>query len=195
MHRIIELDKHLFKLINYQWQNQFFDFLMPWLRNAEMWTPLYLFLILLMVINFRETGWWWILFFLLTVIVANSITSDLMKRYIPRLRPCNNPEFAGWIRVLAGYRPGGYGFVSSHAANHFGMAVYIFFTLKNVIGKWVFLFLFWALAISFAQVYVGVHYPLDVTGGMLIGSALGYVSAKIFNKNFGMGLQVTAIQN
>jgi undecaprenyl-diphosphatase len=33
--------------------------------------------------------------------------------------------------------------------------------------------LLWALAISYAQVYVGVHYPVDVVAGALLGCLVG----------------------
>jgi undecaprenyl-diphosphatase len=85
-----------------------------------------------------------------------------------------------------GYRPQSSSFTSSHAANHFGMAIFLYLTLKNDFGKWPLLFFLWAFSISFAQVYVGVHYPLDVTCGALIGILIGYLCGKSFNRNYGL---------
>lgn len=186
MQKIIQFDKQLFKLINYTWHNNFFDFLMPWLRNAEFWTPLYFFLILVMAINYKRSGWWWNAFFISTVIVTNYISSNIIKEHIARVRPCSNPEFADWIRILVGYIPMNSSFVSSHAANHFGLAMFFYLTLKNEFGKWPQLFFVWAFLISYAQIYVGVHYPLDVFCGTLVGLIIGYITASLFNKYFGL---------
>ncbi|MBK8354776.1 MAG: phosphatase PAP2 family protein [Saprospiraceae bacterium] len=48
--------------------------------------------------------------------------------------------------------------------------------------KW--LWILWALSIGFAQVYVGVHYPLDVLCGFLYGGLIGYISIRLFIKFF-----------
>jgi undecaprenyl-diphosphatase len=186
MEQLLSYDRHLFKVINYQWSNSFFDWLMPWLRNSNMWYPLYLFLFLLVVINFRKTGWWWVLFAVSTIIIADFVSSNIIKQNIIRLRPCNVPEIASWIHVLVGYRPQSSSFTSSHAATHFAMAMFFYLTLKTQFGKWPVFFFLWAFSISFAQVYVGVHYPIDIICGGLIGILIGYLSGKPFNKSYGL---------
>lgn len=186
MNQLLSYDQHLFKIINNQWSNPFFDWLMPWLRNSEMWYPLYLFLVLLVVINFKKSGWWWVLFAVMTVILCDFVSSKIIKENIFRLRPCNEPDIAAWVHVLVGYRPQSSSFTSSHAANHFGMAMFIFYTLRTRFKKWPVLFFFWAFSISFAQVYVGVHYPIDILSGGLIGILIGYLSGKSFNRNYGL---------
>lgn len=186
MNPLLSYDKALFRLINYTWHNDFFDWLMPWLRNSNVWVPLYLFLLLFVAINYRKTAWWWIIFAICTAILTDFVSSSLIKQLIMRLRPCNDPAIASWVRVLVGYRPQSSSFTSSHAANHFAIATYWYLTLKEKAGKWPLVFFFWAFAISFAQVYVGVHYPLDVTCGALIGILIGYLSGKSFNKSYGL---------
>jgi membrane-associated phospholipid phosphatase len=186
MKQLITYDQHLFKIINDQWSNVFFDWLMPWLRNSEMWYPLYLFLILFVIVNFKKTGWWWILFAVGTIIICDFVSSKIIKENIIRLRPCNDPDIASWIHVLVGYRPQSSGFTSSHATNHFGIAMFLYLTLKRHYKTWPALFFFWAFSISFAQVYVGVHYPFDVICGGAIGILIGYLSGKSFNKNYGL---------
>ena len=186
MEQLFSYDRHLFRLINYDWHNRFFDWLMPWLRNSNVWIPLYFFLLLFSVINYKKTAWWWVIFAVCTAILTDIISSTIIKENIFRLRPCNDPAIADWVRVLVGYRPQSSSFTSSHAANHFGMAMFLYLTLKKNFGKWPFFFFLWAFSISFAQVYVGVHYPLDVTCGALIGILIGYLSGKSFNRNYGL---------
>jgi len=179
-------DQWLFIQINNQQSNSFFDSVMPYLRNSFYWAPLYLFLLLFVTVNFKGRGWWWVLFAVMTVILCDFVSSKIIKENIFRLRPCNEPNIAAWVHVLVGYRPQSSSFTSSHAANHFGMAMFIFYTLRTRFKKWPVLFFFWAFSISFAQVYVGVHYPIDILSGGLIGILIGYLSGKSFNRNYGL---------
>jgi undecaprenyl-diphosphatase len=66
------------------------------------------------------------------------------------------------------------------------MAAYIFFTGRKAFGKWLALFFFWAFIIVYAQIYIGVHYPLDVLAGGMLGTLVGYTVARIHNKRFGI---------
>jgi undecaprenyl-diphosphatase len=186
MEQFLKYDRQLFRLINYKWHNGFFDWLMPWLRNSNLWAPLYLFLLVLALVNYKKTVWWWILIGVATVSVTDLVSSRVIKEHIIRLRPCNEPAIADWVRVLVGYRPQSSSFISSHASNHFAMAMFFYVTLKKDFGKWPLVFFFWAFSICFAQVYVGVHYPLDVSCGALFGILIGYLSGKLFNRYYGL---------
>jgi membrane-associated phospholipid phosphatase len=184
MQKLLELDRELFSLINYKWSNSFFDSIFPILRNQYCWVPLYLFLLVFSIVNFNKTWWKWVLFAALLATITNYISSDLIKEHIFRLRPANDPEFAGRMNFLLGYRPKSSSFTSSHATNHFGLAAFFYYTLKKYIGNWAWLFFIWAFVIIYAQVYVGVHFPLDVLAGAAIGFLFGYLCAIIFNRYF-----------
>jgi membrane-associated phospholipid phosphatase len=185
MSKLIEVDKALFKAINGgNWHNDAIDTVMLFIRNRDTWWPLYLFLLLFAILNLKKKAFWWILFGASTVIISNYISSDLIKENFFRLRPCNDPLLADSIRILVNYRPQSSSFTSSHATNHFAMGSFFYFTLNRYIGKWALLFILWASLVCFAQVYVGVHFPLDVIGGGLIGFIFGYLTAKLFNKKF-----------
>ena len=184
MQKILELDKAAFEFVNNHLHNTTLDWLMPLIRNQNTWNPLYIFLLIFAVINYNKNGWWWVLFAAATVFLSNYISSNLIKENIHRLRPCNDPELVNNINFLIGYRPQSSSFTSSHATNHFAMAAFIFHTLKQQVGKILWVFILWAAAICFAQVYVGVHFPLDVICGGIIGYLFGYLCATSFNKRF-----------
>lgn len=186
MEQLLSFDRHLFRVINDSWSNSFFNWLMPWMRNAYLWYPLYLFLILLVAINYKKQAWIWILLGAATVFLADLVSSSIIKTTVWRLRPCNDPGLASWIHVLVGYRPQSSSFTSSHATNHFALATYIYITLKPLLGKWGYLFFGWAALIAFAQVYVGVHYPFDVLAGALIGMMIGYLFSRIFLRMYNL---------
>lgn len=178
---IIGWDKQLFTYINNKWTNPFFDTVLPFLRESIIWAPLYLFLLVLAIQNFGKAKWWWMGGFLLTFALTDTVTSRFIKSVFQRLRPCNDPLMADHVRLLLKYCGTGYSFVSTHAANHFGIAMFIYLTCKQYSQRFA-LFFVWAFAIAYAQVYVGVHYPLDVFCGACVGLFLGWISVKIYRK-------------
>jgi undecaprenyl-diphosphatase len=178
------LDTWLFLKINHDWTNPFLDSIFPWWRDQNTWTPLYLFLFLFMVMNFGWRSWTWILAIAVTATLTDQVSSTLLKNWINRPRPCNDPFLMYYVRLLLSRCPSSGSFTSSHAANHFGAAFFIYFTLKPWFKKWGYLFFIWAATISYGQIYIGVHYPIDVLGGTLIGSAIGCGMAWLFNKRW-----------
>jgi membrane-associated phospholipid phosphatase len=180
------VDRKIFYLINVDGANSFFDTLFVYMREATIWVPLYLFLLVFAAWNFGKRGWVWFLFFVCTAGLCDLIASHLIKEHIFRLRPCQNPDLADRMRSLAHYCPQSSGFVSAHATSHFGLAFFIVFTLRRYTSPWIRLFFAWAALIAYAQVYVGVHYPFDVLCGALLGSAIGYFMARIFNNYVGL---------
>lgn len=171
--------------VNQVWSNKLFDVVMPWLRESAFWLPLYLFFIVFVLINFGKRGAIWIVAFLLTVTICDQL-SGFFKHWIQRPRPCNDPFMAQYIMLRLEYCSTSFSFTSSHAANHFGVAAFLHFTLKNVAGlktAWLFL---WAFIICYAQMYVGIHYPLDILGGTVIGLSTGWLTSNVFNRRFGL---------
>eukprot|EP01035_Chromulina_nebulosa_P055812 gene55812-76498_t len=155
--------------INQVWQNKFFDAIMPWLRESLTWLPLYLFFIVLTIYNFGKKGFYWVLFLIGNIALTDQISSHLIKPWVGRLRPCNDPIMQQYLHLRVSHCSGGFSFPSSHATNHFGIAMFIVATLLAFTGKkirWLFV---WAAAICYAQMYVGVHYPIDVLVGSLLG--------------------------
>jgi membrane-associated phospholipid phosphatase len=181
---IIHFDYWLFGKINQQWTNSFLDTVFPYIREAEIWVPFYLFLLVYSTLNFGKKGWWWSLAVIMTAIISDLTSSSFIKNNIIRLRPCHEPLMAQTVRLLVTYCPMSSSFTSSHACNHFAVSVFIFLTLKKISTWWRLIFL-WAAVISYAQIYVGVHYPLDVLGGTIVGCCIGYGTSFFFRKQIG----------
>jgi len=186
---VVSCDHTIWYYMNTQWHNTFLDAVIPWLRNPWFWAPLYLFLAIFIPARFRKQGLIWCVLFLVSFALSDQISVNIIKPHFHRLRPCNNPSLASIIHLLVECG-GGYSFPSAHAANHFSMGVFIAVTLHKQ-AKWIApVAILWALLVSFAQVYVGVHYPLDVTCGALLGIAIGLCTGKFYNRYFSLNKNI-----
>jgi undecaprenyl-diphosphatase len=177
---IIHWDQQAFLTVNNAWGNRLFDLWMPLFREKWFWAPFYLFLT---SFAFIKIGWKngarFTLGLLFTVALCDFTSSELIKKNVQRLRPCNEPQIKEQV-ILRASCGGGYSFTSSHATNHFGVALYVVGML-GFLSRWMRpCLLLWATAIALAQVYVGVHYPLDVGAGGILGAALGGMVARLF---------------
>jgi membrane-associated phospholipid phosphatase len=178
---LLRQDLRLFFRINNQLQHPILDAVIPWLREPFFWAPLYMFLLVFVVSNYGWRAFWWIAFFLITFGLADQ-TSLHIKEAVGRLRPCRDPAIQHYVRLLVNYCPRSGSFTSSHAANHFALATFCFLTFRHISKWFASLFFVWAIAIGFAQVYVGVHFPLDILGGAILGMFIGSLSGGFFQR-------------
>jgi membrane-associated phospholipid phosphatase len=178
---ILAKDRALFSMINGEWTCSLFDQIMPWIRTSINWFPLYIVLLAFIIYKWKKSAWKWVLLAAVNVTLTDQISSSIFKPFFQRLRPCVDPALMHKSRLLLEHCSGGFSFTSSHAANHFGIAIFIIMTLQPLFKNYRFLFLIWAAMIAYAQVYVGVHYPLDIIGGSCIGILVGYFNGKLFN--------------
>ncbi|NCX95309.1 MAG: phosphatase PAP2 family protein [Chitinophagia bacterium] len=172
-------------IINFAWHSTIADRVLPLFRYPLFWTPVYAFLAFIMPKKYKMQGLWWCLFFVLTFAITDYVSASVLKPFFHRFRPCHNPSLATVRRLLVDCG-GEYGFPSSHASNHFGMAWYAIATLGNRY-KWVLpVALAWAALVAYSQVYVGVHYPADVACGAILGTMVGCSTGFLFNNYFGL---------
>ncbi len=176
---LLQIDYQLMEWLNHDWQHPWLDAIMPHWRDKKTWIPLYVLLAGLAVYHFRWRGLFFILGVVLTVGVADTVSSKVMKPTFERVRPCNQ-EALPFEVIQRGGCGRGYSFTSSHATNHFAIAVFIAMTLGAHFRRMRVLLLLWAGSIAYGQVYVGVHFPFDVLTGALLGSGIGYGLAKAY---------------
>lgn len=176
---LISLDRQIFLLINSHYSS-FFDFVMYWLSEKLIWAPLYVVLLVMMYFTYRKAFWYILLLIILLVTLTDQVSVVFFKDVFQRLRPCHEPELEGMVRILKDHCGGSYGFISSHACNTFGVAVFAGSILK-IKYKWMLpALLFWAAAISYSRVYLGVHYPGDILVGSIVGVLIGWFIVKLF---------------
>ncbi len=172
-------DKALFNAIHFYWQMPTLDSLFLLLRNSAIWIPLYLFVFFWWYKKNKQTALAFILLTILCAGITDYISASVFKPFFARLRPCYDSSIQVYLRNIISCG-GNYGFPSSHAANHFGIACFwynCFFMINRKKQWWVWI---WAFAICYAQIYVGKHYPTDIIAGALLGISIGYIITLLF---------------
>jgi membrane-associated phospholipid phosphatase len=185
MNFIINIDQQVFYFINNTCHFEALDKVMPYWRSMYLWIPLYIFFTTFLIEKFGKKGWIYLLCLAITIGCSDTISSKYIKKSVERARPCQdisrNLEYMHEVKLLIPCGSG-YSFPSSHATNHFAIALFIILTFARR-KKWLKRSLIiWASTIALGQVYVGVHYPLDVICGGILGSLIGWAAAYFYNK-------------
>jgi undecaprenyl-diphosphatase len=174
--QLLSLDRSLFLGVNNGLSNPFLNSLCLILRNQATWYPMYAIFNYFLIKQYKVESWKILLAAGLMVLLSDQFSANLVKNTFMRLRPCAEPLLAGKVLHLTG-SCNGYSFISAHATNHFAVAIFLAYCFRTL--KWLLpVLLFWAFSIAFSQVYVGVHYPLDVT----IGAACGILFGVAFSR-------------
>ncbi len=173
---LYSIDKNLFYLFNQALHNPLFDVIMPFITNMDqirlmgikIFYVIGFLLWIILIAKGGKTGRVVALLFIPTIIVSDQLSSHLIKPLVERPRPChvvNGSPVLEHIRLLVDCGSGK-SFPSSHAVNSFAGATLLSFYYR----QWSWIFLAYASVVSFSRVYVGVHYPLDVVGGAVVGT-------------------------
>jgi undecaprenyl-diphosphatase len=174
---LIHSDQELFLRLNGM-HVPWVDSVMYWITYKYTWIPMYLLLIFFSLKPGAKKGFGIILTVIIAVVIADKITSGLMKPYFVRFRPCHEPTLQGMVHEVAGCG-GLYGFASSHASTSFAVAITWFMLLRQQV-KYIWLLFVWAAIYSYSRVYVGVHYPADILVGAVIGLLVGWACVQLY---------------
>lgn len=167
--KILDLDTEFFLYLN-SFHNDFWDTIMLMVTRKETWIPFYTIILFFFIRNYRLKSILIFLFLAVTILVSDQV-SVLFKEIFQRLRPVHEPAIQDLVHNVL--RKGGlYGFVSSHAANSFAILIFTSSVFKN--RSYWFLLIFWAVLFSYSRIYAGVHYPLDIIGGAILGLLVGF---------------------
>lgn len=177
MEELLELDKRLLLFLN-GLNTPFLDSVMLMLTETFIWSPLYAILIFFIIKTYGKSSLWILLGVVATILLCDRITSGFMKPFFARLRPSHEPSLEGLLHLVNDYRGGLYGFASSHAANTFGVAFFIWLFLRKHY-RWIWIIFVWATLMTYTRIYLGVHYPTDILVGIAVGLLSGWISQRL----------------
>ena len=174
------------------------DVIMWWVSQTWTWLPLYAVLLWALkrhLGSWARWGWAWAAI-ALSLAGTDMGSARLAKPLVERPRPTHEPALMAELHVVIPpgqtqpYRGGAFGFFSSHAANHMGIAVLVGSLLG---GGWALVALVgWALVIGYSRIYLGVHYPGDVVVGAAWGAMWGAACFQVFRRVVGPNRRRTA---
>lgn len=174
---LVSIDTQLFLFLN-GLHCALLDPIMIFFSGKTTWIPLYLLIIFFM---YKKMGWrmvWALIALAVVVVLADQTSVKCFKNVVQRLRPCHTPAIKEMVYLAANRCGGKYGFVSSHAANTFGVAIFLAFLFTK---KWFSIgIIVWAALVSYSRIYLGVHFPGDIVAGAALGAICGYVVWKSY---------------
>lgn len=176
--KLINLDKQVFVFLNGLGSDNFDDLWLCITRQV-CWTPLFLFIFYMLQkkIGWRNFGFY--LIFTAVLILICDQTTNIFKDYFQRLRPCNDEEIKGIIRIVK--TSDTFSFFSGHAANSMACTVFTYLILKKYY-RYIYLLFIFPLIFAYSRIYLGLHFPSDIIIGYLVGAIFGFVCCNFFLK-------------
>jgi undecaprenyl-diphosphatase len=177
LEELIHIDKELFVFLNNLGSEPFDAF---WLIITKQlhWSPFFVAVFYLLQ---RKLGWknlGIIILFLAVLITFTDQITNLFKNYFQRLRPCNDEEISGIIRIVKDSET--FSFFSGHASNSMATTTFVFLIIRKFYKHTYLLFLF-PLIFAYSRIYLGLHFPGDILTGYLFGAICGFGFYKIYN--------------
>lgn len=176
--KMLPLERDLFFTLNGS-DSFFLDNMMWTITGRFIWMPVFLFILFMFFYKTpRKEALLVMLFFILLFVACDQVSSSVFKPFFERLRPTHHPDFRNVVDVVNGYRGGRYGFVSGHATNSFGVAIFLSLLYKS---RWIAIAaLVWASLNSYSRIYLGVHFVSDIVAGMLVGTVVAVLLYELY---------------
>lgn len=176
------IDKQSMILLNYS-GGQFADKFWYGYSQKIIWAPLVLVTVVTLFVKQKGTVYNKLLLVLgvvLMVVVLDQVSSSLIKPLVGRLRPSHTPIVANMLHYVNGYHGGKFGFISGHATNTVGIAVFLAMIFRNRLTR--LSLAFFALLMCYSRIYLGVHYPGDILCGALLGAVGAWLTIRLLRR-------------
>jgi len=176
METLLQLDKDLLIWFNSS-HSPFWDVIMMFFTRIEFWIPFYILVAYQIFKHKGKEAWWWLIGLSLLILFGDLISNYLLKNILQRFRPSHEPSLYGVVKLVKAYVGDKFGFVSSHSTAVFAFAIYTSRLFKN--NLYATFITIWSLLIVYTRLYLGLHYPGDIIGGMALGLGVGYFFYRI----------------
>ncbi len=168
---LVKYDQELLVYLN-SLGSEIFDPFWILITTIEHWIPLFLLIVYLIFKKHPKNEALKIAITYTLLIISVLLFTELVKINVSRLRPSNDPEILGLIRIVT--PASNFSFFSGHSASSFSLTVVsvLFFRKKT---KWIWLLFIWPILFAYSRIYVGAHYPLDILVGGTVGSLMAFL--------------------
>lgn len=178
LERILQWDRETLIYLNSLGIEEY-DLFWSTLTNIYTWIPLFLFFFLLVFWKYPRKEAIYITLTIISLIAFILVATDLTKGFFERLRPNNNTEINSIIRVLK--NPSSFSFFSGHAASSFSITTLMVLFLRKKI-RWCWIFYVWPLLFALSRIYIGVHYPVDIIVGAIVGLLTAFAFFNLYKR-------------
>ena len=178
LNQIIDFDKRILIFLNNLGTEQWDSF---WLFITKQlnWIPLFVIVLVLIFAKFKFKKTLFVLLFVAVLVAFSDQLTNLVKHLTNRTRPCNTESLQEYLRYFS-YRPKGKSFWSGHACLSTTFTVFTILLLRNPF-KWIYFMVLFPMLFGYSRIYLGVHFPVDVTTGYIVGIISGFLFYKAFS--------------
>ena len=169
MNWLVDVDTALLRLFNLELTHPLLDRVIPLFSYLDVWKIPLIVILIFIVVKERLKGVIIVAGLGLTILLSETMSTTIVKELIDRVRPCHIHE---WVRLIEGYCPKSPALPSSHATNIVAAITFLSFFFP----RWLFVMVPLAFLVGYSRIYIGVHYPLDVVGGAILGAGCGWAS-------------------
>lgn len=178
LEKLINLDKQVFVFLNGLGSSEF-DGLWLFITHQFNWAPFFLVIFYLLYSKIGIRNFIIAILFIAVLVLICDQTANFFKESVQRLRPCNDEEIKGIIRIVKDSET--FSYFSGHATNSMATTVFVFLILKKYF-KYAFLLFLFPLIFAYSRIYLGLHFPLDILSGYIFGATFGFLFYKIYQK-------------
>ena len=176
--KLLPFERNLFFAINGS-DSVLLDNVMWTYTGILTWVPMILFILYIAFRNqMLKEGLLVLVALSLVILLSDQLSSSVFKPLCKRYRPTHHPDYMHIVDIVREYRGGQYGFISGHAANSFGLAMFFTLLFKNKLVTG--FFILWALINCYSRIYLGVHFISDIIAGLIFGSLIGFFVYEIY---------------